>query len=212
MRNHIDACACLSLPLSLCLSLCVPCVGSSLAHQAIFTGSAVVIPGAAPDGKSPGIVHIYPGLCNKQDWPACETGTLLAQAVPADYENDELLEKWAKPSYVTAAKIPVAKFLQKCKVLNFAHFSAAFTFCRYNPIIESTQRDPSTPWKTSYGEYRLRTFDQKVCVAKASRFLKLKFASLRSSSLLTHAVHCFLANNMQVWVCFGSGHAGGKMV
>jgi hypothetical protein len=25
----------------------------------------------------------YPGLCNKQDWPSCGTGTLLAVAVPA---------------------------------------------------------------------------------------------------------------------------------
>jgi len=68
-------------------------------NEAIFTGSGVVIDGAAPDGKSPGMVQIYPGLCNKNDWPGCETGTLLAQAVPADYENDELLTNWTKPSY-----------------------------------------------------------------------------------------------------------------
>lgn len=68
-------------------------------NEAIFTGSGVVIDGAAPDGKSPGMVQIYPGLCNKKDWPGCETGTLLAQAVPADYENDELLTNWTKPSY-----------------------------------------------------------------------------------------------------------------
>ena len=29
----------------------------------------------------------YPGLCNKQDWPSCETGTLLALAVPDDYSD-----------------------------------------------------------------------------------------------------------------------------
>ena len=50
--------------------------------------------------KGPGIVNIYPGLCNKKDWPACGTGTLLAQAVPANYAADELLVNWTKPSYV----------------------------------------------------------------------------------------------------------------
>lgn len=99
-------------------------------NEAIFTGSAVVVDGAGPDGK-PGIVNIYPGLCNKDDWPACATGTLLAQAVPADYAGDELLVNWTKPSY--------------------------------NPIVENTQRDPSTPWKNpATGEWRLRTFDSMV--------------------------------------------------
>jgi hypothetical protein len=32
----------------------------------------------------------------------------------------------------------------------------------YNPIMENTQRDPSTPWRTPAGEWRLRTFDSKV--------------------------------------------------
>ena len=84
-------------------------------NEAIYTGSAVVVDGAGPGGKGPGVIQIYPGLCNKNDWPGCETGTLLAQAVPADYANDELLTNWSKPSY--------------------------------NPIVESTQRDPSSPWK-----------------------------------------------------------------
>eukprot|EP00935_MAST-01C_sp_MAST-1C-sp1_P000249 g249.t1 len=65
-------------------------------NEAIFTGSAVVVSGAGPDGQ-PGIVHIYPGLCNKNDWASCETGTLLAQAIPADYAGDELLVNWTKP-------------------------------------------------------------------------------------------------------------------
>jgi sucrose-6-phosphate hydrolase SacC (GH32 family) len=99
-------------------------------NEAIFTGSAVLVNGAAPDGKSPGLVQIYPGLCNKNDWPTCETGTLLAQAVPADYANDQLLTNWSKPSY--------------------------------NPIMENTQRDPSTPWKIPSGEWRLRTYNSKV--------------------------------------------------
>ena len=99
-------------------------------NEAIFTGSAVVVDGAGPGGV-PGVVHVYPGLCNKQDWPSCSTGTLLAQAVPFDYENDELLVNWTKPSY--------------------------------NPIMESTQRDPSTPWKDpKTGEWRLRTYDAMV--------------------------------------------------
>jgi hypothetical protein len=59
-------------------------------NEAIFTGSAVVVDGAGPGGKGPGskfynalqriltrrhhalsagIVNIYPGLCNKKDWP-----------------------------------------------------------------------------------------------------------------------------------------------
>ena len=100
-------------------------------NEAIFTGSAVVVDGAGPGGKGPGVVNIYPGLCNKNDWPGCTTGTLLAQAVPADYAGDELLVNWTKPSY--------------------------------NPIIEGTQRDPSTPWKDpTSGEWRLRTFDSIV--------------------------------------------------
>lgn len=105
-------------------------------NEAIYTGSAVVVDGAAPDGKSPGIVNIYPGLCNKNDWPACETGTLLAQAVPTNYATDELLVNWSKPDY--------------------------------NPIVENTERDPSTPWQTSSGEWRLRTYDSMVYGAASS--------------------------------------------
>lgn len=101
--------------------------------QAIYTGSAIVVDGAGPGGKGPGVVQIYPGLCRRSQWGACTTGTLLAQAVPADYAGDELLTNWSKPSY--------------------------------NPIVEGTQRDPSTPWKTSKGEWRLRTFDSMVYAA-----------------------------------------------
>ena len=108
-------------------------------NEAIFTGSAVLVDGAAPDGKSPGLVQIYPGLCNKDDWPSCGTGTLLAQAVPADYAGDALLTNWTKPSY--------------------------------NPIMENTQRDPSTPWKTPSGEWRLRTYDAKVYGAASDAHL-----------------------------------------
>merc|ERR1719189_2601889 len=96
--------------------------------QAIFTGSAIVVDGAGPNGQ-PGVVQIYPGMCNSKDYPDCKTA-VLAQAVPADYENDELLTNWTKPSY--------------------------------NPIIKDAQRDPSSPWKASTGEWRLRTFDSMV--------------------------------------------------
>lgn len=98
--------------------------------QAIYSGSAVVVDGAGPDGRSPGVVNIYPGLCTAIDWHACKTGTLLAQAVPANYASDQLLTNWTKASY--------------------------------NPILENTQRDPSTPWKTPAGEWRMRTFDSMV--------------------------------------------------
>ncbi|KAL3904877.1 MAG: hypothetical protein SGPRY_011125 [Prymnesium sp.] len=97
-------------------------------EQAIFTGSAAIVDGAGPKG-APGIVQIYPGICKKEDWPGCETGTLLAQAIPANYANDELLTNWTKPTY--------------------------------NPVMENTQRDPSSPWKTPSGEWRLRTYDSK---------------------------------------------------
>ena len=46
------------------------------------------------------MVNIDPGLCDKDDWPSCETGTLLAQAVPANYAADELLTNWTKPRRV----------------------------------------------------------------------------------------------------------------
>mmetsp|Transcript_4924 Transcript_4924/g.16476 ORF Transcript_4924/g.16476 Transcript_4924/m.16476 type:complete len:548 (+) Transcript_4924:27-1670(+) len=108
-------------------------------NQAIYTGSAAVVEGAGPGGEGPGIVQIYPGLCNKADWPACETGTLLAQAVPADYASDPLLANWTKPSY--------------------------------NPIMENTQRDPSTPWQTPSGEWRLRTFNSMVYGSASSKDL-----------------------------------------
>ena len=78
-------------------------------HEAIYTGSAVVVDGAGPGGTGPGVVNIYPGLCNKNDWPGCTTGTLLAQAVPADYAGDELTIGFnAKPSYAACAILPGA--------------------------------------------------------------------------------------------------------
>ena len=107
--------------------------------QAIYSGSAVVVAGAGPDGKGPGVVNVYPGLCTASDWPACKTGTLLAQAVPANYASDQLLTNWTKPSY--------------------------------NPILENTQRDPSTPWKTPAGEWRMRTFDSMVYGAASDQDL-----------------------------------------
>lgn len=118
-------------------------------NEAIFTGSGVVVDGAGPGGKGPGVVQIYPGLCNKQDWPSCVTGTVLAQAVPADYANDELLTNWSKPSY--------------------------------NPIMENTQRDPSTPWRLPSGEWRLRSFDGMYGTASDADLLAGKWYNIGPS-------------------------------
>ena len=68
-------------------------------NQAIYTGSAFVVDGAGPGGKGMGVVDLFPGLCTKEYWPACSTGVVLAQAVPADYANDPLLTNWTKPLY-----------------------------------------------------------------------------------------------------------------
>lgn len=99
-------------------------------NEAIFTGSASVI-----DGK-PFIV--YPGLCNKKDYPpstdggardGCITGTNYAQAVPAN-PSDPLYTNWTKDK---SASIDIAT----------------------NPIVNGTSDDPSTAWKTPHGEWRL---------------------------------------------------------
>jgi sucrose-6-phosphate hydrolase SacC (GH32 family) len=88
-------------------------------NMAIFTGSATIV------NSVPTLV--YPGLCNKQDWPACDTGTLLAIALPADHAGDPTLTNWTKPAY--------------------------------NPIVENTQRDPSTAWQTASGEWRMTNYE-----------------------------------------------------
>jgi sucrose-6-phosphate hydrolase SacC (GH32 family) len=98
--------------------------------RAIWSGSAQVFDGAGPGGKGPGIVTIYPGLCDKRHWPACGTGYVLAQAVPADYADDQLLTNWTKPNY--------------------------------NPIVENATRDPSSPWKTPLGSWRVTDLDSSV--------------------------------------------------
>ena len=75
-------------------------------NQAIYTGSAFVVDGAGPGGKGPGVINLYPGLCTAASWPNCKpsspgssTGTVLAQAVPTNYELDVLLINWTKPTY-----------------------------------------------------------------------------------------------------------------
>ena len=79
-------------------------------NQAIYTGSAFVVDGAGPGGKGPGVINLFPGLCKKQYYADCVehpgqgTGTVLAQAVPADYANDVLLVNWTKPSYNPVVK------------------------------------------------------------------------------------------------------------
>eukprot|EP01062_Namystynia_karyoxenos_P051182 TRINITY_DN40084_c0_g1_i1.p1 TRINITY_DN40084_c0_g1~~TRINITY_DN40084_c0_g1_i1.p1 ORF type:complete len:574 (+),score=118.38 TRINITY_DN40084_c0_g1_i1:77-1723(+) len=64
-----------------------------------FTGSATIVPGMAPDGKSPGVFQLYPGLCDYRNATACTTGSCIAAAVPADYGADPLLTNWSKPDY-----------------------------------------------------------------------------------------------------------------
>lgn len=114
--------------------------GSSTIYDtvAIYTGSAAVVDGAGPGGRK-GIVQIYPGLCSTQhEW--CETGTVLAQAIPTNY-SDPLLRNWTKPPY--------------------------------NPIMNSTQRDPSSPWQTPSGEWRITTYNSKIYgTASTEDFLK----------------------------------------
>ena len=90
-------------------------------NEAIFTGSATIVNGVP--------TMVYPGLCNKNDWPNCGTGTLLAIAVPEDL-SDPFLTNWTKPAY--------------------------------NPIVENTQRDPSTAWQTPSGEWRLTNYEGKI--------------------------------------------------
>ena len=110
--------------------------------QSIYTGSATLVPGLAPDGLSPGVLAIFPGLCRRQDFAACHHGTLLAAAVPADYASDPLLTRWTKPTYNPIATdtptIPVG-------------------------------RDPSTAWVTDSGEFRFRTFDGAVFNAESAQ-------------------------------------------
>ena len=95
-------------------------------NVAIYTGSATIVNGVP--------TMVYPGLCVKEDWPSCNTGTLLAIALPADYKNDPLLTNWTKPAY--------------------------------NPIVNNTERDPSTAWQTASGEWRLTTYEGKVYSSK----------------------------------------------
>ena len=89
---------------------------------AIYTGSASVVNGVP--------TMIYPGLCTKHNWTSCDTGTLLALAVPADHAGDPLLTNWSKPAF--------------------------------NPIVNNTQRDPSSAWQTAAGEWRLTNFEGKI--------------------------------------------------
>ena len=95
-------------------------------NEAIFTGSATIVNGVP--------TMVYPGLCNKQEWPACDTGTLLAIAIPSDHANDPTLTNWSKPAY--------------------------------NPIVENTQRDPSTAWQTASGEWRLTNYEGVIFSSK----------------------------------------------
>ncbi len=54
---------------------------------AIYSGSATFVNGVP--------MLVYPGLCEPRAWPQCQTGTVLATAVPADL-NDALYTNWTK--------------------------------------------------------------------------------------------------------------------
>ena len=60
---------------------------------------------------------------------------------------------------------------------------ANWTKPSYNPIMENTQRDPSTPWQTPSGEWRLRTYDSMVYgAASAADVLAGKWYTIGKSS------------------------------
>ena len=70
---------------------------------------------------------IYPGICDKSH-EGCVSGTALAAAVPKN-ASDPLYQEWTKaPPGGTPAD---------------------------NPLVNNTQRDPSTAWRTQDGEWRL---------------------------------------------------------
>ena len=56
-------------------------------ERAIFTGSTTIV-----DGEP---IIVYPGLCVQGRQPNCESGTLLALAVPED-SSDPSLSRWRK--------------------------------------------------------------------------------------------------------------------
>ena len=106
-------------------------------RASIYTGSATLVPGLAPDGVSPGVLMVYPGLCHHADVPGgCSHGLLLSAAVPADYAHDPLLTVWKKPQYN-----PIVSD---------------------SPNV-SLGRDPSTAWKTNSGECKFTSNPPVAC-------------------------------------------------
>eukprot|EP01013_Petalomonas_cantuscygni_P000695 TRINITY_DN10701_c0_g1_i1.p1 TRINITY_DN10701_c0_g1~~TRINITY_DN10701_c0_g1_i1.p1 ORF type:complete len:551 (-),score=59.77 TRINITY_DN10701_c0_g1_i1:481-2133(-) len=92
---------------------------------AVYSGSVTIVNGVP--------VVLYPGLCTKEQWAQCDTGTVIASAVPAD-NTDPLYQVWTKSPQ--------------------------------NPLVENTQRDPSTAWWVSdgsnAGKWRFTTFDAEI--------------------------------------------------
>ena len=92
---------------------------------ALFTGSATIVDGLP--------YMIYPGLCNRTEpleFAGCTTGYVYAQAVPAN-ASDPLMRRWAKADAAGVAQ-PIAP----------------------NPIVNGTGDDPSSAWRTPFGEWR----------------------------------------------------------
>ena len=92
-------------------------------EHAIYTGSAAVVAGAAPDGVGAGVVQIYPGLCAAERWPACSTGTVLAQAVPASEATAMEVQPSRAIARQSAAYVVVQSVAQVCSVLSLASSS-----------------------------------------------------------------------------------------
>ena len=112
--------------------------------QAIYTGSASVVDGAGPGGVGPGVINLYPGLCTKAGWPGCDTGTVLAQAVPADYANDVLLENWTKPAYNPVLENAQRDPASPWKTVRSLHLHLALDTCISHAATASSPPTPPT--------------------------------------------------------------------
>lgn len=116
-------------------------------RQAIFTGSATVV-----DGK-PFIV--YPGLCTKDEFAGCITGTNYAQA----RRGVSRAGRWkacrrANPPFAPSRKAVPANASDPLYT-NWTKDRAPGIDIAVNPIVNGTSDDPSTAWRTVHGEWRL---------------------------------------------------------
>jgi len=78
------------------------------------------------------VVQVYPGLCSARHSEACPGGPANLAIAVPADPQDPLQAKWDKQSFAV------------------------------NPIQNMTDRDPSTAWQTSAGEWRLVTYNQWI--------------------------------------------------